>query len=153
MTGWKADWQLSCKSLQKRTFGYSSPRPPLAQTGPRAARQRGIGGLRQARGAPSRTKPAAAKFRRMNDRAQIGGARAVDYSAVKVDTSGPSMSVAGEIGARGRSEYIDAVRFLGMIKSSLVEGVIVRDVSISKIAGKGCPCPGAGYPRLSRCPR
>ena len=59
---------------------------------------------------------AAARFRGLFERAQIGGARAIDYSAVKVDTSGPSHLVF-EIGERARAAYADAFdRHIGAIK-------------------------------------
>lgn len=80
---------------------------------------------------------AAARFRLVHERAQIGGARAIDYAMAKVDTSGPREEMVELVGAAARAEYSAAVRYLGMIKSSLVERVVVHDQSISSIAGRG----------------
>lgn len=77
----------------------------------------------------------AAKYRMLHERAQLGGARAIDYSAVKVDTFGNANLDIADIGAGARSSYEDAVQFLGMIRSNLVERVIVHDMPVSQIAG------------------
>jgi len=77
---------------------------------------------------------AAARYRGLHERAQIGRARAVDYAAVKVDTSGPTENRAGEIGQDARRRYADAVQFLGIVRSSLIERIVVYDVPVSKIA-------------------
>lgn len=80
---------------------------------------------------------AAARFRLVHERAQLGGARAIDYAMAKVDTSGPREEMVELVGATARAEYSAAVRYLGMVKSSLVERVVVHDQSISSIAGRG----------------
>lgn len=91
-----------------------------------------VGGLGRLKGASEMQIMAAAKYRNIFDRAQIGGARAVDYAAVKVDTSGHG----GDVLSRGTVEalgaYKDAVRFLGMIRSNVVERVIVHDQPLTR---------------------
>jgi hypothetical protein len=95
-----------------------------------------IGGLARLGGVKEWQEAAAAKYRLLHERSQIGGAKAIDYAAVKVDTSGPSEDAVFIVGANARAEYRDAVQFLGMIRSNLVERVVVYDQSIGKIAGR-----------------
>lgn len=95
-----------------------------------------IGGLARIKGVTEPQEAAAAKYRLLHDRAQIGGARAIDYAAVKVDTSGQAYGATAEIGEDARRQYKDAVRHLGMVRSSLVERVVVYDQSITMVAGK-----------------
>src|SRR5690554_3233713 len=80
-----------------------------------------IGGLARLKGVSEMQIMAAAKYRNAYDRAQIGSARAVDYAAVKVDTSGPRGDVldAGRVDAL--DDYARAVRCLGMMRSMIVE--------------------------------
>jgi hypothetical protein len=86
-----------------------------------------VGGLSRLAGASEMQITAAAKYRLVYDRAQIGGAKAVDYAAVKVDTSGPSGDpLAGKV-ADALEAYKKAVRFLGMERSALVERVVCHD--------------------------
>lgn len=77
---------------------------------------------------------AAAKLRMLHERAQLGGARALDYGAVKVDTSGPSGDIIEVIGAKARKEYMDTVQALGLMKSSVVERVVIHDMSLRDLA-------------------
>ena len=86
-----------------------------------------IGGLARLKGASEMQIMAAAKYRNAYDRAQIGGARAVDYTAVKVDTSGPREDMLQGHHVDALEAYKEAVRCLGMLRSSLVERVIVHD--------------------------
>lgn len=95
-----------------------------------------IGGLARIRHSQSQEE-AAAKFRGLWERAQIGGARAIDYAAVKVDTSGPSTTIVTDHGLAARRGYTAAVRHLGIASSSLVERVVIYDMPISRIAGIG----------------
>lgn len=90
-----------------------------------------IGGLARLKGASEMQIMAAAKYRNAYDRAQIGGARAVDYAAVKVDTSGPREDVLAGRQVDALESYKDAVRCLGMLRSSLVERVICHDQSLT----------------------
>jgi hypothetical protein len=94
-----------------------------------------IGGLARIRDRSEVQEAAAAKFRLLHERAQLGGARSIDYAAVRVDTSGAGDVV--EFGEAARRDYADAVRHLGMIRSSLVERVVVYDMSLRDIAGQG----------------
>jgi hypothetical protein len=90
-----------------------------------------IGGLSRLSGASEMQIMAAAKYRQVYDRAQIGGARAVDYAAVKVDTSGPSDDpLAGRV-ADDLEAYKRAVRHLGMMTSALVERVVCHDSALT----------------------
>lgn len=93
-----------------------------------------IGGLARVQGVNKAQINAAAKYRALHERAQLGGGRATDYSAVKVDTSGPTEEMVEAIGAQARAEYMEAVQALGMQQSSLIERVIVHDVSLREIA-------------------
>jgi hypothetical protein len=86
-----------------------------------------IGGLARLKGASEMQIMAAAKYRNAYDRAQIGGARAVDYTAVKVDTSGPREDMLQGHHVDALEAYKEAVRCLGMLRSSLIERVIVHD--------------------------
>lgn len=90
-----------------------------------------VGGLARLKGASEIQIMAAAKYRQAFDRAQIGGARAMDYAAVKVDTSGPiGDPLAGRV-VDALEAYKQAVRCLGMVRSSLVERVICHDQSLT----------------------
>lgn len=77
---------------------------------------------------------AAARYRLLWERSQIGGARAVDISAIRVDKSGPPEDIAFMIGEDARREYRAAVQCLGMIRSALVESVVVHDRPLRQIA-------------------
>ncbi|KKC39529.1 hypothetical protein WH87_04875 [Devosia epidermidihirudinis] len=90
-----------------------------------------IGGLARLKGASEMQIMAAAKYRNTYERAQIGGARAVDYAAVKVDTSGPSGDPLAGRTADALEAYKQAVRCLGMLRSALVERVVCHDQSLT----------------------
>lgn len=90
-----------------------------------------IGGLARLKGASEMQIMAAARYRNAYDRAQIGGARAVDYAAVKVDTSGPREDVLAGRQVDALEAYKDAVRCLGIIRSSFVERVVCHDQSLT----------------------
>lgn len=77
---------------------------------------------------------AAARYRGLWERAQLGGARAVDYGALRVDTSGGAIDLVLEIGERARAEYVAATQRLGMIGSSLVDRVVLHDMSLRAVA-------------------
>lgn len=95
-----------------------------------------IGGLARIEDRTELQEEAARKFRLIYERAQIGGSKAIDYAAVKVDTSGPSAAAVRDIGGDARAQYSAAVQHLGVIRSSLVEKVVVHDMSISAVAGR-----------------
>ncbi|WP_169194951.1 hypothetical protein [Devosia sp. MC1541] len=90
-----------------------------------------IGGLARLEGVSELQIMAAAKYRNAYDRAQIGGARAVDYAAVKVDTSGPREDVLTASVADALETYRRAAQFLGMIRSNLIERVVCHDQSLT----------------------
>lgn len=91
-----------------------------------------IGGLARLKGASEAQIMAAAKYRSAYERAQIGGAQAVDYAAVKVDTSGPRGDPLNAHSLDALENYKRAVRCLGMLRSNLVERVIVHDQSLTR---------------------
>ena len=93
-----------------------------------------IGGLARVAGLTEAHVLAAAKFRDLFDLKTLGGARATDYSALRVDTSGSSNADALERGDQARRRYLEAVQELGMLRSSLVEKVVCHDMSIRKVA-------------------
>jgi hypothetical protein len=90
-----------------------------------------VGGLARLSGASEVQIMAAARYRMVFERAQIGGARAVDYAAVKVDTSGPRDDVLFGTVADALDNYKGAVRHLGMMRSSLVERIVCHDQSLT----------------------
>lgn len=94
-----------------------------------------IGGLARIKDRSEVQVAAAAKYRLLHERAQLGGARSIDYAAVRVDTSGGGDVV--EFGEAARRDYADAVRYLGMLRSSLVERIVVHDMSLRDVAGQG----------------
>jgi hypothetical protein len=63
-----------------------------------------IGGLARLGGVKEWQEAAAAKYRLLHERSQIGGAKAIDYAAVKVDTSGPSEDAVFIVGANARAD-------------------------------------------------
>lgn len=90
-----------------------------------------IGGLARLKGASEMQIMAAAMYRKTFDRAQIGGARAVDYAAVKVDTSGPGGDPLAGRAVEALERYKRAVRHLGMVRSSLVERIVCHDQNLT----------------------
>lgn len=79
---------------------------------------------------------AAARFRLLHERSQIGGARAIDYAAVKVDTSGPASHLVFEVGSDARGAYADAVSMIGSNRARLCERVIVYGQGIGAVVGR-----------------
>lgn len=105
-----------------------------------------IGGL--SRLGPHLTEPrmvAAARFRSAWDEAQLGGARAIDYSATRVDVS---PSVASSEAALALVEdalvaYRDAVQALGVIRANLLQRVICDEMSLRELGQRlGRPVGG-----------
>lgn len=95
-----------------------------------------IGGLARIDRRTDVHEEAAIRYRNLFDRAQIGGARAIDYAAAKVDTSGPSELAVFEVGAAAREAYSAVTLHLGMIRSGLIERIVCHDMSISSMAGR-----------------
>lgn len=124
-------------SMSDSEFIYQRQKKPGPHVGKIAARVNMVelmGGFARFKNTTEAQKMSAAKFRSIWERAQIGGARAMDYAAVKVDTSGPSEDATFEIGDDARRQYIAAVQYLGMMRSSLVERIVVHDMSLRDIA-------------------
>lgn len=89
-----------------------------------------IGGFARFRNRTEAQEKAAAHYRILFERAQIGGARALDYAAVKVDTSGPDWGATADIGAWARQGYAVARATLGHERSQLMDNIIVHDMSM-----------------------
>jgi hypothetical protein len=95
-----------------------------------------LGGFAAFKKRTSAQEEAAARFRRIYDMAHRSGVQAIDYRNNKVDSS-PFMSsaFAGESGMLDAADsYRHAVRMLGMLRSSLVERIVVHDIPMRKIA-------------------
>lgn len=88
---------------------------------------------------------AAAKFRSAWDGAQLGGARAIDYSQTRVDVSASvgSSEAALALVEDALVAYRDAVKVLGPIKSILLQRVICDEMSLRDLGLKlGRPVGG-----------
>lgn len=105
-----------------------------------------IGGLARMDRTPAEEQ-AAARYRGLWERAQIGGARALDYGAVRVDTSGPGSGTVFESGEDARREYSSSVRGLGMLASNVVERVVCHEMNILAVA-RSLGWGGGGAARL-----
>lgn len=95
-----------------------------------------IGGLSRIKERTEWQTLAAARFRSLWDQAQIGGARAIDYERVRVDTSGSSVDVVTSMGEDARRHYAEAVQKLGMVQANLVQRVVCEDMSLRALARK-----------------
>lgn len=95
-----------------------------------------IGGLARIKERDEWQTLAAARFRSLWDQAQIGGAKAIDYSQVRVDTSGSSADAVSTMGEDARRHYQDAVQALGPLKANLVQRVVCDDMSLRALARK-----------------
>jgi len=94
---------------------------------------------------------AAARFRSDWDQGQIGGAKAIDYSQVRVDTSGSPADAVTAMGEDARRGYSAAVQRLGPIKSNLVQLVVCDNLSLRAIARKlGLPDSGPARESLKQ---
>jgi len=93
-----------------------------------------VGGLARIKDRTDAQVLAAARYRGLWDRIQIGGARAIDYTAVRVDTSGGPVDLVLLMGEDARREYRSAVRRLGLVGSKLVEDVVCHDCSLRDLA-------------------
>lgn len=96
-----------------------------------------IGGLARVRGKTEAQVQAAAEFRNLAERALIGGAKAIDYSKTRVDTSGPTENYEIEGTEDARRKYLAAVTRLGGPDShrcQIVEKMVVHGMSVSAVA-------------------
>lgn len=85
-----------------------------------------IGGLSRVDGLTEAQKLAAAKLRGLYERSMIGGARALDYMAVRVDTSGVASSDDVDRGCDARAELAEAIQRMGAIHSAVVLPVVLQ---------------------------
>jgi len=109
-----------------------------------------IGGLSRLGKLRDEHKQAAARLKTLHEQAQLGGARAVDYAAVKVDTSGFSENNVGEIGEKARREYKIATDALGSSKAEILERVVIFGETVSQIAhGRGHGAGGAARGKVT----
>lgn len=91
---------------------------------------------------------AAIRYSNLFDRAQIGGAKATDYSQVRVDTSGPRQDQITATQDDARRELELARKAIGARGTSVVETVVVGGASIRKLAAMlGYPESGKGRRR------
>lgn len=107
-----------------------------------------IGGLARFKDCCEHQMMAAARLRTLYSLALIGDARAIDYTAVKVDGE-PQRKTPLEIGDEARREYRRVMMALGMRLGSLVENVVLHDRPIRAIAvGYGYGESGAARRKL-----
>jgi hypothetical protein len=92
-----------------------------------------IGGLARIKGLTDVQLQAAARFRSIWEQAQLGGARAIDYERVRVDTSGGGQAAVLASGEAARQEYSRLVQALGMIRSNLVQRVVCEEMSVRQL--------------------
>ena len=109
-----------------------------------------IGGLSRLGKVRDEHKQAAARLKTLHEQAQLGGARAVDYAAVKVDTSGSGENNIGEIGEQARRDYKIATDALGSAKTEIVERIVIFGETVSQIAkGRGIGNGGAARAKVT----
>lgn len=95
-----------------------------------------IGGFSRYPNREAHHEMAAARFLSLYERGQIGGARATDYSAPYVDTSGPSQDGSLVAGDEARRAYRAMKLAIGDAAEKLLERVIVGRVSARTIAAQ-----------------
>lgn len=95
-----------------------------------------IGGLARVKARTEAQTLAAIRYGNLFDRAQIGGARAVDYTQIKVDTSGPKQDQITAAQDDARRELADARKALGARATAIVDMVVVGGASVRKLAAK-----------------
>lgn len=103
-----------------------------------------IGGLAGIRDRTPVQSQAAAEFRRVAEAAELGGARAIDYAAVKVDTSGVSASAVADRGAEARAVFHAArvalakePKRLAVIERMVLGGQNISEAAVSAAVGRG----------------
>src|SRR5690606_9137053 len=95
-----------------------------------------IGGLARVKARTEAQTLAAIRYGNLFDRAQIGGARATDYTQVKVDTSGPKQDQISAAQDDARRELTDARKALGTRSAAIVDMVAIGGASVRKLALK-----------------
>lgn len=96
-----------------------------------------IGGLARVREKTEAQVQGAAKFRNVAERAIIGGAKAIDYEVVRVDSSGPAENREIVTTEDARRQFMGAVTRLGGAGSHLhlvAEKIIVHGMTITQAA-------------------
>jgi len=79
---------------------------------------------------------AASRFKSVYEGRDTGGVRASDFSRPYVDSSFKSANVEIERGERARRKYREIIDALGRKHVNLLESVIIKEYSLSKLAGK-----------------
>ena len=102
-----------------------------------------IGGLARMKGLTPVQLAAGEWWRSKSDSSLIGGARAIDYEAVRVDVSGGGKDVV-EDGAMARRDLAIARRHLGPFHSSLLDRVICEENSVRDVARADGAAGGSG---------
>lgn len=92
-----------------------------------------IGGMARVGARTELQEMSAARYRVLFDRSQVGGARAIDYSAVRVDVTGSPMGLIFEIGEDARRTYREAVQCLGLLGSDRFEKVVCHNMSVRQL--------------------
>lgn len=95
-----------------------------------------IGGLARVRKKSETQILAAIRYGKLFDSAQIGGARAIDYTQVKVDMSGPRQDQISAAQDDARSELADARKTLGGRATGIIELVVIGGASVRKLSSK-----------------
>lgn len=93
-----------------------------------------IGGLARVKSRTEAQTLAAIRYAKLFDLSQIGGARAIDYEAVKVDTSGPQQDQITAAQDDARRELADARVALGRRATGIVDAVVIGGSSIRRLA-------------------
>jgi hypothetical protein len=91
-----------------------------------------IGGFARVKKRTEAQTQAAAEFRNLAERAMLGGSKAVDLSAIRVDTSADASNPIMVIGAEARARLQDARNRLGDL-ATVAERIIVGGESISEL--------------------
>ncbi|HWJ88527.1 MAG TPA: hypothetical protein VNS12_10685 [Pelagibacterium sp.] len=95
-----------------------------------------IGGLARVKSRTEAQTLAAIRYAKLFDLSQIGGARAIDYEQVKVDTSGPQQDQITVAQDDARRELADARQALSTRAAGIVDAVVIGGASVRKLAAK-----------------
>jgi len=99
-----------------------------------------IGGLAQLKGLTEAQKRGAAQYKQVAEHAELGGAKAIDYSAVKVDVS-IGENIVADLGAGARAEWHGAREALGhgTLRLAVIDRMVLAGQSVREVA------QGLGY--------
>ncbi|MCF1744747.1 DUF6456 domain-containing protein [Paradevosia shaoguanensis] len=110
-----------------------------------------VGGLARVKGKTEAQFLAATRYCHLSERSQIGGAKATDYSQVRVDTSGPQQDQISAAQDDARAELMGAQRALGPEATAIVDQVVVYGGSVRTLAKRlGYAEGGQGRKRAER---